>query len=163
MFRNIVLNIIKNKHDVNKPINALQMLPNEIKIKSYAQTATSTNSQFETDTVNIPLLTLHYHPYGKITKVHGIVSASSVLNKNIFIDMYVALRGVFGGETPQYEDLLNKGVVNAAHGLAEAAHQVGATHVIDVKIEKAVIITRFVIGTHVFVTAYGTAVNIKTD
>lgn len=115
----------------------------------------------EIETATVPLLTLDHHPLGKIKKVYGIVSASSVRNRNIFIDAYVAIRGIMGGNAPSYELLLNDAAISAANGLAEAAHELGATHVINVRFEKSVIITRFVIGTHVFLTAYGTAVDIE--
>ena len=108
----------------------------------------------------IPLLTTPTHPTGDITRVHGVVSASSVRNRNILVDLWVALRGVMGGSATPYEDLMNEAVVAAANGLAEAAHHLGATHVVNVRIETAVLITRFVIGTHVFVTATGTAVDV---
>lgn len=115
----------------------------------------------EVDTATIPILTLDHHPLGKITKVHGVVSACSVRNKNILVDAFVAIKGIMGGSAPFYEDLVNEAYVSAANGLAEAAHTLGATHVINVKFEKAVVITRFVIGTHCFVSAYGTAVNVE--
>jgi len=115
----------------------------------------------EVDVATIPILTTDTHPLGRITKVHGVVSATSVRSKNILVDAYVALKGVFGGSAPLYEDLTNEAYVSAANGLAEAAHSVGATHVVNVRFEKAVIITRFVIGTHCFVSAYGTAVNVE--
>jgi uncharacterized protein YbjQ (UPF0145 family) len=117
----------------------------------------------EVDVATIPILTTDSHPLGRIVKVHGVVSASSVRNKNILIDAYVAIKGIFGGSAPLYEDLVNEAYVSAANGLAEAAHQIGATHVIQVRFEKAVIITRFVIGTHCFVSAYGTAVDVELD
>ena len=117
----------------------------------------------EVNVVEIPILTTPNHPLGKIVKVHGVVSASSVRNKNILIDAYVALRGMLGGNAPLYEDLVNEAYVSAANGLAEAAHSVGATHVVNVRFEKAVIITRFVIGTHCFVSAYGTAVDVALE
>ena len=117
----------------------------------------------EVDVVTIPILTTDSHPLGKIVKVHGVVSATSVRNKNILIDAYVALKGIFGGSAPMYEDLVNEAYVSAANGLAEAAHNIGATHVVHVRFEKAVIITRFVIGTHCFVSAYGTAVDVVYD
>lgn len=117
----------------------------------------------EVDVVGIPLLTTDSHPLGRITKVHGVVSASSVRNKNILIDAYIAIKGILGGHAVQYEDLVNECYVSSANGLAEAALSVGATHVVQVRFEKSVIITRFVIGTHCFVSAYGTAVTIEMD
>lgn len=109
-------------------------------------------------------MTTHTAPVGtRITHHHGLVSASSVRNKNILVDAYVALRGVFGGNAAPYEELVNEAVVSAANGLAEAAHHVGATHVVGVHFSNAVLITRFIIGTHVFVTAYGTAVTVEQD
>jgi uncharacterized protein YbjQ (UPF0145 family) len=137
--------------------------------KSIRTTLTDTNAagvqsgKGEVDVATIPILTTDSHPLGKIVKVHGVVSASSVRNKNILIDAYVAIKGIFGGSAPLYEDLVNEAYVSAANGLAEAAHQIGATHVIQVRFEKAVIITRFVIGTHCFVSAYGTAVDVVLD
>ncbi|KAH9257689.1 hypothetical protein BASA81_004147 [Batrachochytrium salamandrivorans] len=117
----------------------------------------------EVEAATIPILTLDHHPLGKVVKVHGVVSASSVRNKNILVDAFVALKGITGGTAPFYEDLVNEAYVSAANGLAEAAHELGATHVINVKFEKAVVITRFVIGTHCFVSAYGTAVDVKMN
>ena len=79
----------------------------------------------EIDVVEIPLLTTDHHPHGRITKVHGVVSASSVRNKNILIDAFIALKGIFGGHAVHYEDLINECYVSAANGLAEAASSVG--------------------------------------
>jgi len=118
-------------------------------------------SRSEAETAMIPLLTLPAHPHGDITRVHGIVSASSVRNKNVLIDLYVAARGLLGGVAVPYEDLLNEAVVASANGLAEAAHSLGATHVVDVRFEKAVLITRLIISTQFMITAYGTAVDIR--
>ena len=119
------------------------------------------SARSEAQTATIPLLTTASHPLGDIVRVRGMVSASSVRNKNILVDLYVAIRGMLGGNAVPYEDLVNEATVSAANGLAEAAHHIGATHVVDVRVQKAVVITRFVIGTHVFVTLYGTAVDIK--
>ena len=128
-------------------------------------TMTNTNEvqsgKGEVDVATIPILTTDSHPLGRIVKVHGVVSATSVRNKNILVDAWVAIKGIFGGSAPLYEDLINEAYVSAANGLAEAAHNIGATHVVQVRFEKAVIITRFVIGTHCFVSAYGTAVDVE--
>lgn len=117
----------------------------------------------EVEVATIPILTTDTHPLGRIVKVHGVVSATSVRNKNILVDAWVAIRGIVGGSAPLYEDLINEAYVSAANGLAEAAHNVGASHVVNVRFEKAVVITRFVIGTHCFVSAYGTAVDVLLD
>ena len=140
------------------------MLPQMHAVRTaLTETSQVQSGKGEVDVALIPILTTDKHPLGKIVKVHGVVSATSVRNKNILVDAWVAIRGMFGGHAPLYEDLVNEAYVSAANGLAEAAYNVGATHVVQVRFEKSVIITRFVIGTHCFVSAYGTAVNIVYD
>lgn len=88
----------------------------------------------------------------------GVVTASSVRTKNILYDVLEAVRRVVGGECVLYTQLLNETTAEATKRLLEVAQDKGATSVIRVKYETTTTMNRLLVGLHVCVLAYGTAV-----
>jgi len=93
-----------------------------------------------------------------VVETLGLVTSTSVMSRNILVDIYVAIMGMFGGPMPPYEEMVADAVVRATDGVATAAQKLGADEVINFRIEKAVVTNRLIFGIYSFCTAYGTAV-----
>ena len=71
---------------------------------------------------------------------HGVlVTGSVVISHDYFKRFMAALRMLFGGRLHSYETLLERARREALLRLREAAGQLGATHVYNVKVETAAI------------------------
>lgn len=95
-------------------------------------------------------------PTGEIVEVLGVVRGNSVRAKNVGRDITQGIRNLFGGELPQYGQLLADTRDQAEYRLRAAATEVGADAVVTMRIE-----TSEIGGAAAEIHAYGTAVRLE--
>lgn len=91
----------------------------------------------------------------------GVVSSSDVRSVNILKDIAVAILGVAGGPTPFYGKLLADATEGAVEKLGQHARALGADGVVGLRVEKALVMNRLIVGLHASVVCYGTAVKLR--
>ena len=95
-------------------------------------------------------------PGYEVKKYVGVAWASSARTLNAVSEIGAVLRGLGGGDLPEFRKLLNEGRQGALHGMAQNAHARGANAVIGARLEAAEIVQ----GT-LEIYAYGTAVVVE--
>ncbi len=75
----------------------------------------------------------------KVASYLGIVNGEAVIGANIFRDMFASVRDVVGGRAGGYERALSGARDAAIQDMVEAAREMGATGVIGVDIDYAVL------------------------
>lgn len=91
----------------------------------------------------------------------GTISAGHVRTRNIFLDLWTALRAAAGGENRAYSDLVQMTTDEALRLLRTRAEEKGADAVLNVKLECSTVMNRMVLGMHANVIAVGTAVKLR--
>lgn len=95
-------------------------------------------------------------PGREIDEVVGIVRGNSVRAKNVGRDITQAVRNFFGGELPQYGELLSDTRDEAFERMVRQAEADGAEAVVEMRIE-----TSQISGAAGEIHAYGTAVTLR--
>lgn len=100
--------------------------------------------------------TMNDVPGYEITEVLGEVFGLVVRSRNIFFNITAALRGVVGGEVPEYSDLLVESRNHAIDRLRRAAAERGGNAIIAMRFDASEMG-----GVFTEVVAYGTAIKIQ--
>ena len=95
-------------------------------------------------------------PGEEIEEILGVVRGNSVRAKNVGRDITQGIRNLFGGELPQYGQLLADTRDQAEYRLTAAATELDADAVVTMRIE-----TSEIGGAAAEIHAYGTAVTLK--
>jgi uncharacterized protein YbjQ (UPF0145 family) len=109
-----------------------------------------------TDESGITMVTMNYVPGKKITKVIGTIWGITVRSRGIGGNIMAGLRSLGGGEIKEYSKMLFDARNTAMDRLRDAAKQLGANAVIELRFDSSDIgqvMTEIV--------AYGTAVIIE--
>lgn len=106
----------------------------------------------------VHIVTTSFVPGYKVTKVKGLVWASTVRAKFILKDLIAMIRMILGGEVKEYTQLLNEARHSILRQLNENAKQLGANGIINVKISTSQVVP----GT-IEILAYGTAVELEPE
>ncbi len=109
-----------------------------------------------TDESGITMVTMNYVPGKKITKVIGTIWGITVRSRGIGGNIMAGLRSLGGGEIKEYSKMLFDARNTAMDRLRDAAKQIGANAVIELRFDSSDIgqvMTEIV--------AYGTAVIIE--
>jgi len=85
-----------------------------------------------------------------------LVKGSIVFSKNIFRDIFAALKTLIGGEIKGYSEMMSEARQNATDRMVEEAKSIGADAIINVRYA-----TSNIMNTAAEVIAYGTAVRFK--
>ncbi|MEM0156564.1 MAG: heavy metal-binding domain-containing protein [Thermoplasmataceae archaeon] len=102
---------------------------------------------------NVVMVTTNYIPGKKITKVIGTIWGITVRSRGLGGNIVAGLRSLAGGEIKEYSKMLSDARNTAMQRLRDAAEQVGANAVIEMRFDSSDIgqvMTEIV--------AYGTAV-----
>jgi uncharacterized protein YbjQ (UPF0145 family) len=109
-----------------------------------------------TDESGVIMVTMNYVPGKKITKVIGTIWGITVRSRGIGGNIMAGLRSLGGGEIKEYSKMLSDARNTAMDRLKDAAKQLGANAVIELRFDSSDIgqvMTEIV--------AYGTAVIIE--
>lgn len=90
-----------------------------------------------------------------------MVSAADVRSVNILKDIASAVQGIWSGENYFYSHLLNECSAAAMDKLVVHAKTLGATGIVDVRLQTTTTMNRLIVGLHTSVLAYGTAVRVQ--
>jgi uncharacterized protein YbjQ (UPF0145 family) len=93
---------------------------------------------------------------GKELETLGLVKGSTVQSKHLGKDIVQALKSLVGGELAGYNDMMNEARALATKRMSEAAKELGADGVVNVRYVSASIMKNAA-----EVIAYGTAVKFK--
>ncbi len=102
---------------------------------------------------NVVMVTTNYIPGKKITKVIGTIWGITVRSRGLGGNIVAGLRSLAGGEIKEYSKMLSDARTTAMQRLRDAAEQVGANAIIEMRFDSSDIgqvMTEIV--------AYGTAV-----
>ncbi|WP_147820441.1 YbjQ family protein [Salidesulfovibrio onnuriiensis] len=97
-------------------------------------------------------------PGMKIVKHHGMVTGSTVRARNIFVDIWQMIKGLFGGELKGYSALLSDVREQSVERMVLQAEEAGANAVINVRFATSTIS----LGA-AEIYAYGTAVEVAEE
>lgn len=89
----------------------------------------------------------------KITKTIGLVRGSTIRARNVGRDFMAGLRGIVGGEIPEYTKLMAQSREQAIHRMIEEAEEKGANAVVSMRFT-----TSMIMSNASEVLAYGTGV-----
>lgn len=92
----------------------------------------------------------------QITQTLGLVRGNTVQARNVFRDIFGALKSIVGGEISEYSELMTQARDKALERLEAEALELGADAVVGVRFEAANVLQ----GT-AEILAYGTAVKLK--
>lgn len=106
----------------------------------------------------VHIVTTEYVPGYRIIEVRGLVWASSVRAKSIFKDIIAMFRIMYGGEVPEYWELINEARHEILAKLNRNAKELGANAIVDVNF-----ITSQVVPGTIEIMAYGTAVKVEKE
>ena len=109
-----------------------------------------------TEETGIVMVTMNYVPGKKITKVIGTIWGITVRSRGIGGNIMAGLRSLGGGEIKEYSKMLSDARNTAMDRLRDAAKQLGANAVIELRFDSSDIgqvMTEIV--------AYGTAVIVE--
>lgn len=95
-------------------------------------------------------------PGMKIVRHHGMVTGSTVRARNVFIDFWQFIKGLFGGELVGYSRLLSEVRAQSVERMVIQAREQGANAVINVRFATSTIS----LGA-AEIYAYGTAVEVS--
>jgi len=90
----------------------------------------------------------------------GIVTAEVVFGTNALRDFFAGIRDAIGGRTGSYEQVFEKGQLNAIKELEKRAAKLGANGVLGIEIDTGTINVDQK-GVLLLITATGTAVNLQ--
>lgn len=90
-----------------------------------------------------------------ITKYFGIVSGETIIEANVFKDLFAGIRDIVGGRANAYEGVLREAKETALKEMSEQAARMGANAVIAVDLDYETVGAS---GSMLMVTAAGTAV-----
>lgn len=91
----------------------------------------------------------------RVTRVLGLVRGNTIRTRHLGKDIMAGLRGVVGGEVPEYTKLFGESREQAIDRMVEEAEAIGADAVIGVRLT-----TSMVMSTAAELLAYGTAVKL---
>jgi uncharacterized protein YbjQ (UPF0145 family) len=89
----------------------------------------------------------------RVTRTLGLVRGNTVRARHIGRDIMAALRGIVGGEVPEYTKLMGEAREQALDRMVEEARALGANAVIDTRFQTSMVMTGAA-----ELLAYGTAV-----
>lgn len=104
----------------------------------------------------IIMVTTNYVPDKKISKLIGTIFGVTVRSRGLGGNLMAGLRSLAGGEIKEYTQMLSEARNYALDRLRDAANEVGANAVVDVRFD-----TSEVGNTMNEIVAYGTAVVIE--
>ncbi len=96
----------------------------------------------------------------EITEYLGIVTAEVVYGTNVLRDFFAGIRDVIGGRTGSYENVFEKGQLEAIKKLEKRAQKLAANGVISIKVDTGTI-NMDEKGVLFLITATGTAVQLE--
>lgn len=130
--------------------------PNErVQAQGGARSVDRRDQQLHVDE-SIVLTTTDQVPGREIAEVLGVVRGNSVRAKNVGRDITQGIRNLFGGELPQYGQLLADTRDQAEYRLLAAATELDADAVVTMRIE-----TSEIGGAAAEIHTYGTAVRLE--
>ena len=109
-------------------------------------------------TFKMMIATTESIPGHAVSEYKGLVWASSARSRNAIMDMGAVMRTLAGGEIKIYNRMLNDARAHAIKTLSENAFKMGANAIVGVRFGSTQIIS-----STVEVTAYGTAVVVKSE
>jgi uncharacterized protein YbjQ (UPF0145 family) len=77
---------------------------------------------------------------GQNYQVISLVTGCCILSKNIFKDFGQGVRNIVGGEMGAYTQMLNEAKDRAIHNMIEAAMQMGADGIVNVRFSSSSIV-----------------------
>ncbi|NJN64173.1 MAG: YbjQ family protein [Acidobacteria bacterium] len=95
-------------------------------------------------------------PGRRIVTTHGLVRGSAVRSRSLPRDIMAFVRGLVGGEIPEYTKTLAETREQALDRMAEAAQATGANAIVGMRFVSAELM-----GSAAELLAYGTAVTIE--
>ena len=91
-----------------------------------------------------------------VVSVHGLVMGNTIRSKNVGKDIGAGLKNLVGGELKSYTAMLTEARQEALDRMAEAAEELGANGVVNVRFT-----TSQIAGGAAELLAYGTAVTLS--
>jgi len=95
-------------------------------------------------------------PGKTITKSFGLVKGNTIRARHIGKDIAAVFKNMFGGEIEEYTKLMAESREQAIDRMTEAAKELGANAIIDVKFS-----TSYIMQSAAEILAYGTAVKVE--
>lgn len=92
----------------------------------------------------------------RIKRVHGLVMGNSVRARNLGRDIIAGLRSIFGGNIPEYAELMTQSREQSIALMTKKAEDLGADGIVAVRF-----ITAGIMGGVAELLAYGTAVELE--
>ncbi len=92
----------------------------------------------------------------EIEKTLGLVRGNAVRARGIGFDILAGIRNIFGGDIPEYSNLITRTRDQATDRMVEAASEAGADAIVSVRYT-----TSMVTGGVSEILAFGTAVKLK--
>lgn len=92
----------------------------------------------------------------EITETIGLVRGNAVRARGIGFDIVAGIRGIFGGDVPEYTDLITGTRDQATDRMVAAATEAGADAIVGVRYT-----TSMVAGGMSEILAFGTAVKLR--
>ena len=92
----------------------------------------------------------------EITETIGLVRGNAVRARGIGFDIIAGIRNIFGGDIPEYTELITKSRDQATDRMVEAASAAGADAIVSVRYT-----TSMIVGGMSEILAYGTAVKLR--
>ena len=96
----------------------------------------------------------------EVAEDFGTVVASHVDSVPFIMDIYLAIKGLFGGELVQYSVLHDKCCNQAVDKIKEMARGKGGDAIVNLSIKPNMVMNRAILGLNVSVVAYGTVVKL---
>ena len=96
----------------------------------------------------------------KVTNYLGIVTAEVVYGTNVLRDFFAGIRDVIGGRTGSYENVFEKGQLEAIKKLEKRAQKLAANGIIGIQLDTGTINVDEK-GVLFLITATGTAVQLE--
>ncbi|MEM1247392.1 MAG: YbjQ family protein [Acidobacteriota bacterium] len=92
----------------------------------------------------------------RVKRVLGLVRGNTIRTRHLGKDIMAGLRGVVGGEVPEYTKLFAESREQAIDRMVEEAESIGADAVVGVRLTTSMVMT-----TAAELLAYGTAVQLE--
>ncbi len=94
----------------------------------------------------------------RVVRVLGLVRGNTIRTRHLGKDILAGLRGVVGGEVPEYTKLFAESREQALDRMVEEAEALGANGIVGVRLT-----TSMVMSTAAELLAYGTAVVLEDE
>ena len=96
----------------------------------------------------------------EVVEDFGTIGASHMESVAFITDVYLAIKGFFGGELVQYSELHDTCCAHAVAKLQAMAIEKGGNAVVNLKIQPSMVMNRMIVGLNVSVVAYGTVLKL---